>query len=408
MLKSNHNKTKYVLLVGDGMADYPLKELGAKTPLEIAETANMDHIAACRIGLVKTIPDGMEPGSDTANLSLLGYEPKKYLTGRAPLEAASLGVSLKPNHVAFRMNLVTLERRSDHEIIMVSHSAGDISTGEAAKIVESLKQGINIPRMFLYQGVAYRHLLVWEDGPENVLTIPPHDVLDQNMAEYLDHTPSNPVPDLIRTSWETLKDHPVNQERRRKGLKEATSIWVWGQGKAPKFPLFKKKYGLSGSVICAVDLIKGIGIYAGFTPISVKGATGYLDTNYRGKADAALKALETHEFVLLHVEAPDEAGHSGNYKEKIRAIEAFDEEVVGPVLKGLRRYEAYRIMVVSDHLTPIAKKTHTSEPTPFAWASKKGIESITKGPPFTEASALMSGLIFENGHELMPYFLFGD
>ena len=406
MLTSNHNKMKYILLVGDGMADYPLKELGGKTPLEIAETANMDRIAACRVGLVKTIPDGMEPGSDTANLSLLGYEPNIYHTGRAPLEAASMGVRLKPNHVAFRMNLVTLDRRSDKEIIMVSHSSGDISTGDAERIVESLKQGIKIPGITIYQGLAYRHLMVWENGPEDALTVPPHDVLDQNMAQYLNHTPDNPIPGLIRSSWEILKDHPVNRKRRREGLKEANSIWLWGQGKAPKLSPFKQRYGLNGGVICAVDLIKGIGIYAGFTPIIVKGATGYLDTNYLGKADAALKALETHEFVLLHVEAPDEAGHSGNYKEKIRAIEAFDERVVGTVLKGLGNYEAYRIMVVSDHLTPIAKKTHTPEPTPFAWASKKELESIPQGPPFTEASALKSGLIFDNGHELMPSFLF--
>lgn len=402
---SSRSKTKYVFLVGDGMADYPLDELGGKTPLQVAATPHMDRIAACRLGLVRTIPDGMEPGSDTANLCLLGYDPKVYHTGRAPLEAASMDVALKPNQVAFRMNLVTLDLRSDDEIVMVSHSSGDISTAEAEQIVDSLKQGIKTPEITIYQGVAYRHLLVWDNGPEDILTIPPHDVLDQNMAQYLNHSPNNPVPSLIRSSWRILKDHPVNLQRKREGLKEANSIWVWGQGKAPKLPLFRDTYGLEGVVICAVDLIRGIGIYAGFSPIHVEGATGYLDTNYLGKAEAALKALETRDFVLVHVEAPDEAGHSGNTQEKVEAIEAFDEKVVGTVLKGLGDYEAYRILVVSDHLTPIVKKTHTPEPTPFAWASKKELESVTKGPPYTEASALKSKLIFEKGHELMPSFL---
>jgi 2,3-bisphosphoglycerate-independent phosphoglycerate mutase len=402
---SNRKKTKYVLLVGDGMADYPLGELGGKTPLQVAATPHMDRIAACRLGLVRTIPDGMEPGSDTANLSLLGYDPKVYHTGRAPLEAASMGVTLKTNQVAFRMNLVTLDLRSDDEIIMVSHSSGDISTAEAEEIVDSLKQGIKNPQITIYQGVAYRHLLVWDNGPEDVLTTPPHDVLDQNVAQYLNQSPDNPVPSLIRSSWNILRDHPVNVERKRAELKEANSIWVWGQGKAPNLPLFKDTYGLDGVVICAVDLIRGIGIYAGFAPIHVEGATGYLDTNYLGKAEAALKALETQDFVLLHVEAPDEAGHSGNTQEKIKAIEAFDENVVGTVLKGLKDFESYRILVVSDHFTPIPKKTHTPEPTPFAWASEKELESITEGPPYTEASAQETKLIFDKGHELMPSFL---
>jgi 2,3-bisphosphoglycerate-independent phosphoglycerate mutase len=390
------------------MADYPLDELGGKTPLQVAATPHMDRIAACRLGLVKTIPDGMEPGSDTANLTLLGYDPKVYHTGRAPLEAASMGVTLEPNQVAFRMNLVTLDLKTDDEIIMVSHSSGDISTAEAEKIVESLKQRIKTPEITIYQGVAYRHLLVWDNGPEDILTIPPHDVLDQNMAQYVNHSPDNPVPGLIRSSWEILKNHPVNVERKREGLKEANSIWVWGQGKAPRLPLFKDTYGLEGGVICAVDLIRGIGIYAGFAPIHVEGATGYLDTNYLGKAEAALKALETQDFVLLHVEAPDEAGHSGNIREKIEAIEAFDEKVVGTVLRGLEKFEFYRVLVVSDHFTPITKKTHTPEPTPFAWASDKELESTTKGPPFSEASAQNNRLIFEHGHKLMPSFLFGD
>lgn len=406
---NDHNRIKYVLLVGDGMADYPLDDLGGKTPLETAKTPNMDRIAACRIGRVKTIPEGMEPGSDTANLSLLGYKPEICHTGRSPLEAASMGVILKPEDVAFRLNLVTLDLKSnDDAIIMKSHSSGDISTDEATEIMKTLKEGLKIPGITLYQGVAYRHLLVWENGPEDALTIPPHDVLDQNMSQYLKTLSDDPIPDLIRRSWRLLADHPINRKRREQGLDEANSIWLWGQGKAPKLPPFEEKYGLTGSVVCAVDLIKGIGRYVGFNPIKVEGATGYLDTNYKGKAEAALEALQTRDFVLLHVEAPDEAAHNGNYREKIEAIEAFDEQVVGTVLKGLANYETYRIMVVSDHYTPIVEKTHTVDPPPFAWAKKEELESGAVESPFSEASALKSGLFFKDGHELMTSFLSED
>jgi 2,3-bisphosphoglycerate-independent phosphoglycerate mutase len=398
-------KRKYIVLVGDGMGDYPLDTLGGKTPLEVARTPNMDRIAACRIGLAKTIPEGMEPGSDVANLSLLGYDPAVYHTGRGPLEAASMGITLQPNQVAFRMNLVTLDMRSDQEIIMVSHSAGDLSTEEAAGIVEDLKRLLETPAIEIYQGVAYRHLLVWDGGPEKAATIPPHDVLDQNMATYLGNVSGDPVPEMIRRSWELLKEHPINRKRRDTGLKPANSIWPWGQGKAPKLPSFDEKHGLRGGVISAVDLLKGIGVYAGFVPIFVEGATGYLNTNYSGKAEAALENLKTLDFVFLHVEAPDEAGHAGSHEEKIEAIESFDHKVVGPVLKGLKAFEDYRIMVVSDHLTPIVKKTHTNDPTPFAWATKDELDSTHDGPPFTEKAAKESALLFAKGHALMTAFL---
>jgi 2,3-bisphosphoglycerate-independent phosphoglycerate mutase len=398
-------KTKYIVLIGDGMADYPLKELGGKTPLEAAKTPHMDRIASCRLGLARTIPQGMEPGSDVANLSLLGYNPRVYHTRRAPFEAASMGVELKSWEVAFRMNLVTLDRRSDREIIMISHSSGDILAEEAAQIVQYLKAQLKYPSVTLYRGVGYRHLLVWENGPESAVTIPPHDVLGQNMAPYLNDSAQNPVPALIRLSWPLLIDHPVNLARRRQGFKEANSIWLWGQGKAPRVPKFSEKYGLQGRVISAVDLIRGIGIYAGFIPLYVEGATGYLNTNYRGKADAALKGLEDVDFVFVHVEAPDEAGHAGSYEEKIEAIERFDEQVVGTVLEGLKHVEDYRVMVASDHLTPIVKRTHTGEPTPFAWATRQELERTKGGPPFAEAAARRSGLIFEEGHELMDHFI---
>ncbi len=389
------------------MGDYPLPELSGRTPLEAARTPNMDRIAACRIGLVQTIPEGMGPGSDVANLSLLGYDPRVYHTGRAPFEAASMGIRLKPDEVAYRMNLVTLDRRSEKEILMVSHSAGDLSSEEGREIVKSLDRAGLLPDIRLYPGVGYRNLLLWDHGPVENETIPPHDVLDRNMASYLNSSGRNPIPGLIRRSWEHLEHHPVNLQRRKKGLKEANSIWLWGQGKAPRLPSFQEKFGLRGGVISAVDLLKGIGVYAGLEPIEVEGATGYINTNYRGKAEAALERLEVMDFVFLHVEAPDEAGHSGDHLEKIKAIEKFDEEVVGRVLEGLGAFDDYIVLVASDHLTPVVRRTHTDDPTPFAWACRSELEQGGSGPGFTEASAKDSGLFFPKGHKLMPAFLSG-
>jgi 2,3-bisphosphoglycerate-independent phosphoglycerate mutase len=404
-MKPDESRMRYVILVGDGMADYPLEELGSKTPLEAARTPFMDRIASCRVGLARTIPAGMEPGSDVANLSLLGYDPRVFHTRRAPFEAASMGVELESDDVAFRMNLVTLGQRSRDEILMISHSSGDLTTEESSRIIPDLQKALEAPGIRIHRGVGYRHLWVWKHGPEHAPTIPPHDVLDRNMAPYLNAETDDPVPGVIRASWRFLESHPVNLERRKAGKKEANSIWLWGQGKAPKMPRFRDRFGLEGGVISAVDLVKGIGVYAGFTPIYVEGATGYLNTNYRGKAEEALKALRTMDFVFLHVEAPDEAGHNGNAHEKIEAIENFDAKVVGTVLEGLQSFADYRIMVVSDHFTPIPKKTHTPEPTPFAWAGKAELEKGRKGASFTEKSAAKSGLLLEKGHELMGQFL---
>ncbi len=405
MTGRQRNSAKYILLVGDGMADYPLAELDGKTPLEVAHTPNMDRIAACRIGLVNTIPSDMAPGSDVANLSLLGYDPSLCRTGRAPFEAASMGIALGRRDVAFRMNLVTLDRQSDREIVMVSHSSGDISTREGRAIVETLKSDLALPGVKIHSGVAYRHLLVWEDGPVTARTIPPHDVLDQNMASYLNPDGEDPVVDVIRLSWKVLQEHPVNRTRRGKGLNAANSVWLWGQGRALEIPLFRDKFGLRGGVISAVDLLRGIGVYAGLKPITVEGATGYLDTNYAGKAEEALSALNDLDFMFVHVEAPDEASHNGNVGEKIQAIEAFDEKVVGAVLTGLEQFPDYRIMVASDHFTPISIKTHASDPAPFAWATRAELASGKNGVPFSEAAARESGLRFEKGYDLMPSFL---
>jgi 2,3-bisphosphoglycerate-independent phosphoglycerate mutase len=403
-------KTKYVVVIGDGMADYPLKELKGQTPLEAARTPNMDRLAAFNIGLAGTIPEGMEAGSDVANLALLGYDPVLYHTGRSPFEAASMGVKLAPSEVAFRMNLVTLEKGHNNSVIMKSHSAGDITTGEASLIIGELKRNMKFPTgIRIYPGVAYRHLLVWKNGPETLPTIPPHDVLDQEMTSYLGSGGADdPVVELIRASWEHLERHPVNIQRKNKGLREANSIWLWGQGRSPDLPPFQAKFGIKGGIISAVDLLKGIGIYAGLDPIYVEGATGYLDTNYTGKAEAALEALDYIDFVFVHVEAPDEAGHNGNIEEKIQAIEAVDEKVVGTLLKELpTRFEDYRIMVASDHFTPVYKRTHTREPVPFAWADKQGLETGAGRVVFTEEVARRSGVLFEKGQDLMPVFL-GD
>lgn len=398
-------RTRYVLLVGDGMADYPIEALGGRTPLEAAHTPNMDRIAQGRMGLVQTIPEGMEAGSDVANLCLLGYDPRVYHSGRSPLEAASLGVSLAPDDVAFRMNLVSLDWRSTGEIVMLSHSSGDITTAESREMIPDLQAGLESPGIRIYPGVAYRHLLVWSSGPLDAQTIPPHDVLGRDMASYLDLGGANPVPGVIRSSWPILREHPVNRRRRADGRLEANSVWLWGQGRAPQLPRFTERFGLTGGVISAVDLLRGIGIYAGFDPIFVEGATGYLDTNYRGKGEAAIKGLETRDFVLVHVEAPDEASHNGSLEEKIQAIEAFDAKVVGTVLDGLSDYPSFRVMVASDHFTPICLKTHSREPAPFAWAGPEDLAASPGKGGFTEKNAAASGIVYEAGHTLMPDFL---
>ena len=405
MKKKNQTETKYILLVGDGMGDYPLSELDGKTPLEAARTPNMDRIAACRIGLANTIPEGLEPGSDTANLSLMGYDPATYHTGRGPFEAASMGIRLGEKAVAFRMNLVTLDRKPEGEIIMVSNSAGGITTTESEVLIEDLKKNMPVPGVRLYPGVAYRHLLVWDGGAEYAKTIPPHDVQDQNMAAYLNSPGEDGIVETTRRSWPFLEGHPVNLSREKKGLLPANSIWLWGQGKRLKVPLFKDIFGLSGGVISAVDLLKGIGVYAGLRTIDVEGATGYLDTNYVGKATEALNALNELDFMFVHVEAPDEASHEGSISKKIQAIEAFDEKVVGKVLEGLEEFEDYRIMVAADHFTPVSLKTHTNDPTLFAWADKIELAKEKGDVRFTEHFALESGVHYRKGHDLLPVFL---
>ncbi|WP_321420396.1 cofactor-independent phosphoglycerate mutase [uncultured Methanomethylovorans sp.] len=356
---------KYVILIGDGMADEPLAELGGKTVLQKAKTPNMDYIAAQgRAGLAQTVPEEMHPGSDVANMSIVGYDPKKYYSGRAPLEAASMGIQLDADDVAFRCNLITIENG-----LIADYSSGHISSEEASELIKSVDTKLGKDGVSFYPGISYRHLMVTKNnfGAKTECT-PPHDVIGEKKSDYMPKgKDSKTLCELIDSSMHILEQHPVNLKRIAAGKKPGNSIWLWGQGGAPAFPLFKDLYGKTGAIISAVDLVKGIGIYAGFDIINVPGATGYLDTNYKGKAEYALEALKNHDFVIVHVEAPDEAGHMGDTKAKIQAIEDFDEKVVGTVLQGTKTMEEdVTILVMPDHPTPVHLRTHTSEPIPFA------------------------------------------
>jgi 2,3-bisphosphoglycerate-independent phosphoglycerate mutase len=355
---------KYAILVGDGMADFALPELGGKTPLEYAKTPNMDKVASLgRVGLVKTIPDGLSPGSDVANMSLLGYDPAKYYSGRAPIEAASMGIALGKTDVAFRCNLVTLEKG-----LMADYSAGHIETGDAHEIISELQGKLGTPSVKFYPGVSYRHITVIAGFPQGRLDCtPPHDISGK---AYKEHLPSGSGQDIVCGLMEAarplLASSPVNNRRREQGKKPATDIWLWGQGKQVSFPTMKERFGIKGSVISAVDLVRGIGVLSGLRVRIVPGATGYLGTNYRGKVAAAREALAEEDFVFVHVEAPDETSHEGSLEKKLQAIEEFDKNIVGEVLAFCAEFPDLRILVLPDHATPIPLKTHHSSPVPFA------------------------------------------
>jgi 2,3-bisphosphoglycerate-independent phosphoglycerate mutase len=400
---------KYIVLIGDGMADRPINELGGLTPLKKASTPNMDKIAQeGTIGKVRTIPEGMHPGSDVANLSILGYDPAKYYTGRAPLEAASIGVKLEENDVAYRCNLVTLKfDKNRTHAVMDDYSSGHITTEEARELMAAVKAGLESEDITFYPGVSYRHLMVWKNGSLNIECAPPHDILEKEVTDYLPVGERDEVlRELMRKSVDILEDHPVNKERLKNGKRPANSIWLWGQGKKPKMPTYKEKYGLKGALISAVDLTKGLGIYAGFEILKVPGVTGWLDTNYSGKAEYALNALKYVDFVYIHVESPDEAGHSGNYKDKIKAIEDFDSLVVGSVMKGLKeRFKEYRVLLMPDHATPIKVRTHTDEPVPFVIYDSRN-EKKNKGLSYDESITERKDIVVVNeGYKLMDYFI---
>lgn len=399
---------KYIILLGDGMSDYPLEELNGKTPLMVARTPHMDFLVKRGIlGRVKTIPEGFSPGSDVANLSVMGYDPRVFYTGRAPLEAASMKINLGPEDVAFRCNLVTLQTNGG-KWIMEDFSAGHISSADAHAIIKSINQELGNDIFSFHPGVSYRHLMIWRKGKSELETTPPHDITGKEIKPFLPKGKgAEKIIALMEKSKEILANHPINQRRKREGDKIVTSIWLWGQGKALKIPSFKEKYHCSGAVISAVDLIKGIGISVGLEPIDVPGATGFLDTNYRGKAESAMNALKEKDFVYVHVEAPDEAAHNGSIKHKIQAIEDFDEKVVGNVLAKMKEFTSLRIMVLPDHATPIPLMTHTSDPVPFVIYPSRGKIIRDDIQTFDEVSASKSGLFISEGHQLMDFFISG-
>ena len=400
---------KYVILQGDGMPDHLLPELGGKTPLEVANTPNLDKIAKCAIkfGMVKTIPDPLPPGSDVGNLTVLGYDPMVYYTGRSPLEAASMGVELGPTDVTLRCNLVTLADDNGHTI-MEDYSAGHITTEEAEQIINDLKSDLEEDNLKLHPGVSYRHLLVWSGGNKEIVTTPPHDISGKEITAYFPSGEgSQKLKEIIDKSRDILKDHPVNMKRIEEGKNPANSIWLWGQGVAPKMPTFKELYGLTGSVISAVDLVKGIGKYAGLDVIDVPGATGYLDTNYEGKVDYALESLNEVDLTMIHIESTDETGHVGDAKLKIQAIEDFDERVVGRVLDGIKKFGDYKILVMSDHPTPIDLRTHVNEPVPYAIYSSEDESVKNDSYVYTEKSAVLSEEYVNSGWKLVS-MLIGD
>jgi 2,3-bisphosphoglycerate-independent phosphoglycerate mutase len=396
---------KYIVLLGDGMADYPLEALGGKTPLEYARTPHMDTMAAeGTIGCIDTIPPGFNPGSDVANLSVLGYDPEKYFTGRGPLEAASMGVRMDPDDVAFRCNLVTLG--FNDTIVMDSFNADHITSQEASEIMNDLNNEIGSETIHFYAGVSYRHLMVWKGGSVVIKATPPHDIVGRNIESYLPHgAGSETIMEIMYRSQEILKDHPINRSRLSQGKKPANSIWLWGQGRAPDMDPMTKKYHLNGGMISAVDLLNGIGVYAGLDSIHVAGATGYTDTDYRGKAQKALEFLQDNDFIFVHVESIDEMGHEGNVEGKVKAIEDFDHKVVGTILDGIRKMGDFRILVLSDHPTPIDVKTHVSDPSPFAVYSSRNMENLDRGTPFNETAARDSGILVSPGYLLMNHFI---
>ena len=387
---------KYLLIVPDGMADDPIPELDGRTPLQVAKTPNLDTVArAGVVGRVQTIPPGMPPGSDVAALSIMGYDPAKYYTGRAPLEAAAQGIDLGPRDVAYRCNLIT----TDGELI-VDYSAGEITSEEAAELMAVIEERLHTAQIHFYPGVSYRNLMIWRDGAADVKTTPPHDVMGQPLAA---HLPVGDAEEFLRQmiwdSYEILRDHPLNRRREDAGKNPANMIWLWGQGYAPRLSNFQLTHGVTGAAISAVDLIRGIARIAGLRAPVVPGATGRLDTNWAGKAAAAMKALAEVDFVFVHLEAPDECGHQGDLEGKIRAMELTDREIIGPVWAAARGYGDARLLVLPDHYTPLSLRTHIGKPVPFVLAgagiAPDGFDRLD------EAVAEESPLFVEEGWTLL-------
>jgi 2,3-bisphosphoglycerate-independent phosphoglycerate mutase len=399
---------KYIIILIDGMADYRIAELGDRTPLQYAKTPFMDNIARnSEIGTVRTIPEGMAPGSDIANLSVLGYDPAKYHTGRSPLEAASLGIDFSEKDVVFRCNLVTLSEEDSYaDKTMLDYSAGEISTDDSGELIEFIDSKIGNEKIKFYPGVSYRHIIVWKEGTGGNILTPPHDILGKKIVGFLPAGPDSGVLlDMMTKSSNLLSGHELNKKRIKKGLNAANSIWIWGEGRKLTLANFYKKYKLNGSIISAVDLLKGIGILAGLKPVEVKGATGTILTNFRGKANAVINELTGgKDFVYLHLEAADECSHHGNIEDKVRSIEIIDREVIGPIKEAMDKQGThYRMMILPDHYTPISVRTHTPEPVPFM-IYDSGIGISDEHKKFDEFEAKESGLYFDKGYELADHF----
>ncbi|MBS5190161.1 MAG: cofactor-independent phosphoglycerate mutase [Lachnospiraceae bacterium] len=398
---------KYVVVLGDGMADRPIAELGDQTPLAYAETPTMDQLAAVsEIGMVHTIPDGMKPGSDTANLSVLGYNPRIYYSGRSPLEALSIGVDMKDTDIALRCNLVTLSEEEENyeDRTIIDHSSGEISTADAAVLLDAVREGLENETYKFYVGTSYRHLLIWDRGEVVELT-QPHDVLGQTIGQYL---PEDAVlREMMKKSYDILVNHPINVERKKKGLNPANSCWFWGAGTKPALSSFEEKTHLKGAMISAVDLLKGIAVGASMKVIEVEGANGGLNTNYEGKAQAAIDVLtkEGYDFAYIHVEAPDEMGHQGSVERKVKAIEYLDSRVIKPVKEGLEAAgEDFRMLVLPDHPTPICMRTHSSDSVPYLLYDSTDLQQHDW--KYNEAEGESSGNYVACGHEIIDY-LFG-
>ncbi len=396
---------KYVLVLGDGMADEPIEELNGSTPLKSANTPCMDELAlSSEIGLVHTIPEGMSPGSDTANLAVLGYNPRKYYTGRSPLEALSIGVDMKTTDIALRCNIVTVSEEEDYEHkTIIDHSSSEISTKEATILLEAVRKELENTTYKFYVGTSYRHLTIWNCGKVVALT-PPHDILGKVIGDYL---PSEPIlREMMKKSFDILNNHPVNIERAKNGLNKANSIWFWGAGTRPDLDNFEMKTGKKGAMISAVDLLKGIAIGSGMKVIYVEGADGTLHTNYVGKAKAAVQALleDGFDFAYVHVEAPDEMGHQGSVERKIQAIEYLDEKVI-KVIKGDMEQAGidYRMLILPDHPTPIRCRTHTSDPVPYMLYDSTNLQKNSQ--LYNEKEAAATGQVFKEGYSLIDYLL---
>lgn len=399
---------KYLILVPDGAGDEPVEALGGKTPLEAADIPMINELAAKgQVGTVKTIPPGVAPGSDAANLSVMGYDPSVYLTGRSPLEAASIGINMSDTDVAFRVNLITLTGEGDYEdLIITDHSSGDITTEEADQLIQAVNEAFADERIHFYTGVSYRHCMIVHNGSTDYELMPPHDVLTQRVGDHLPKGEGSEfLTDMMKKSYEILKDHPVNQDRIARGLNPANTLWIWGQGRKPSLSSFYDKYGIKGTAISAVDLIKGIAICAGLNSVDVEGATGTLHTNFDGKAQAAIREYKDgKDFVYMHLEGPDECSHQGDMEGKLECMHSIDQKVLKPIVEYLRGSgEDFRALIVPDHRTPLAIRTHSADPVPYVIYDSRKEKPEDKSRQFNEKSGA-EGPYFDSGYALADFF----